>query len=75
MDQKNAQRHYQRIAGHNGVNGESVVNHVMVNGLVLAPVLVDLRAVRSALETISNQNHATNHNAAWATGTYGVTVL
>ena len=43
------------------MNGESVVNHVMVNGLVLAPVLVDLRAVRSALETISNQNHATNH--------------
>ena len=43
------------------MNGESVVSHVTVNGLVLAPVPVDLRAVRSALETISNLNHATNH--------------
>ena len=43
------------------MNGESVANHVTVNALVLAPVLVDLRAVRSALETILNLNHATNH--------------
>jgi len=75
VDQKNAQRHYQRNAGHNGVNGESVVSHVTVNAPVLAPVPVDLRAVRSALETILNLNHATNHNAAWVTGIYGVIAL
>lgn len=75
VDQKNAQRHYQRNAGHNGVNGESVANRVTVNALVLAPVPADLPDVRSVLETILNLNHATNHNAAWVTGIYGAIAL
>ena len=43
------------------MNGESVASHVTVSALVLALVLVDLRAVRSALATILNLNHAMNH--------------
>jgi hypothetical protein len=62
-------------AGHNGVNGESVANHVMASALVPAPVHVDLQVARNALETILNPNHAMNQNAALVIGTYGVTAL